>query len=240
MTVPEYLQLKRKKTNLSTTIKGLKNPSPEKMTQIKTNLQKTIDAIAVAEKSDEDIINYKQILKRKIRLQRQISSWKKYKKDTSKLKEQLSSLSQRILEMESAQIPIHTTENIIPKTLTEKTVIRIPQDPTPSFTTAQTRSHISVSLVNTKTPPTYYIINLAWTHITKEIQNPVKSFLNMSNYMSVSETPNTITWKYSYDTTEEKAQVKAMQTCSAHLLQVMKDILNDSSDAEIFGKIQKY
>ena len=236
MTVQEYLQLKRKKNNLLAS-KGLKDLSDEKKKSIETNLQNVTKAIEAAEKSDEIIIGYKQILNRKIRLQQQIGSWKYYKKDTSKLEEQLLSITSRISEIESTQIP---KEYIIPKTSHEETTIKISQDQPPMFTTTQTNSHISISSVNTKITPSYYIINLAWTRITKEIQEPVKLFLNMSNHMSINETPNTISWKYSYDTVEEKAQAKALQTCSSHLLQVMKNALNVSSDAEIFGKIQKY
>ena len=65
MTVQEYLQLKRKKNNLLAS-KGLKNLSDEKKRSIETNLQNVTKAIEVAEKSDEIIIGYKQILNHKI------------------------------------------------------------------------------------------------------------------------------------------------------------------------------
>lgn len=230
ITVYDYKRLKTKKINISTSIKSSPDKNSTKVITLQARLKEINQQIADAEK-EQAIIEYLNILKRKTRLQKQIGSWKRHKKDPTKMEEQLESLLERITEMES---PLTTN-------LPQSTTQQIVQVQKPTVT------------VNAPTESTYYIINLAGSKgISGQIVESVKQFLSMSNHIEFNKFDDTtstsaggrdsfmFTWKFSYDTVEEQAQVKALRICAVHLIDTLKSWSSDETDAEVFGKIQQY
>lgn len=86
----------------------------------------------------------------------------------------------------------------------------------------------------------YYILTTAWTTVDNKLLNVIESYIDRSNYINKDKSNNMITWKYNYDTDTEIATVKAIQMGSAHMIDVLRNMFETTSDIEIFGKIQKY
>lgn len=226
MNVASYLNLKKKRNNVADRLRlarrlrrraNIDTPDEKEKAfeQVLANYEKQIKE---AENTDS-VKEYLNLIKRKARLSQQKALNERRGKDIMKIIEQINELQNKIIIFEQVE----------PDEQVQKTTSRIPQQ-TPQPIIAQPKELV------------YYIINLAWTSITDSIQGPVAEFMKMSNHISVTESPNMITWKYPYDTIEEMAQVKALQMCASHLLEVVKKSVGDTwkSDAEVFGKIQKY
>lgn len=247
ISVFEYNKLKDTKYNLIQNIK-YSEAGPEKVAELKKQLKQVEDDIVAAEK-EETIIKYNDLIKRRIRLQQTIGSWKYYKKDTTKLEENLNLLIQEISAMEldhaatsKPAISQQKTTTLNTRNVDEmfKVILEKMGNSTPS------------TQVTAGSEPTYYIINLAWSRTgTDESANciieAVKDYLNMTNYTEASSDfsdergERMITWKYNYDTIEEQANVKALKMAAVHLLDILKTQWNPGlTDAELFGKVQKY
>lgn len=229
VTVKEYLQLKTRLSNLRCSEKTVK--TKERAEYIKKNIADITEQIKIAE-TQEDVTTYLSLIKKKQRLQQTIGSRKYYNKDASQLEEQLDDILHQIDILKEVPLPKSNQVNTTHINSNEL-LDRLEQ----SITKIESTLSISDGKSNA-----YYIINLAWTSIIDSVQNPVIEFMKMSNFISVTESANMITWKYSYDTIEERAQVKSLQVCASHLLEIVKKMFSDSwkIDAEIFGKKQQY
>jgi len=255
ITVPEYNRLKDSKYNLTQNIK-YSEAGPEKIAELKRKLNEVEKKIAEAEK-EENIQHYLDLLRRKIRLQQTIGSWKYYKKDTTQMEVNLKKIMDEVAELESEK-----THMVVPLGGpliggAKPTSIRMDAEldhpdkqPNCRELVQQILKEIGFTKpeasVNQGSEPTYYIINLAWSKEENNVINAVRDFLNMSNYiesyseMSDERDEYVMTWKYAYDSIEEQASVKALRMCACHLLDVLKTWNPDVTDAEVFGKAQKY
>lgn len=217
-TVYEYIRLKKRRVNMKTNIRSL----PEDSKRFKLYKTKIVEIAEQLDelKHEENIAEYLRMCDRRANLKKQISCWKHYGKDASKLENQYEILNAKIISLEETDDPA--------KNISETETINV--------------INASETVKLTPTPdPTYYIINLAWTRIPFDISTAIKEFLCMSSYMGIEETANTISWKFSYDTIEEQANVKSLRICACHLLDVLKKLCQtEPTDAEIFGKIQKF
>ena len=244
VSVFEYNRLKDSRYNIQQNIK-YSDPSPEKKAELSKQLKQVEQAIQDAEKT-ELITKYLDLLKRKIRLQQTIGSWKYYKKDTTKMEENLATLIKEIEAMEA-----DPTQSVAkkPEDLTITQDLSIPKELNDLLhkIAKQLDGKSPSTQVTAGSEPTYYIINLAWSKDDgRGIVNMVRDFLNMSNYsetysdISDEREEHVITWKFTYDTLEEQANVKALKMAATHMLDTLKTWYTCSADAEVFGKVQKY
>lgn len=230
VTVKEYLQLKTRLTNLNCSAKTVK--SKERAEAIQKTITEVSEQIKYAE-TQEDVTTYLALLKKKQRLQQTIGARKYYNKDVSQLESQLNDILHQIDILKEVPLPdLKPVQLNTPTNNSNELLDRLEQS------VSKLESILSISSAESND---YYIINLAWTMVTDSIMDPVVEFMKMTNYISMNETANTISWKFAYDTIEEKAQAKSLQMCASHLLEVMKKAHSHwQSDAEIFGKIQHY
>lgn len=191
---------------------------------------------------DDIISNYISIKTRLTRTKKLIGCWTFYKKDTTKLIEK-----QRALEEQLAGI-MHT--NIIPS-MDQRMQSPVDQQQTQQhyldeITQILRNIESKLDKPNINEDHTYYIINLAWSKEDGFIINTVRDFLDMSSHIHTSKeeedsrNETMMTWKYYYDTLEEQSIVKSLLTAADHLLNVLKSRYPGQTDAEVFGKIQKF
>lgn len=244
MLVFEYNRLKTRECRIIWKIRH-SNAGPERMVELKTQLQQVKQAIQDAEKT-EPIIQYLDLLKRKARIRKTMGSWKRHGKDVSKFEESLAVLTKEIEEMEADPTPSVATK---PTDLTLTQDLSIPKELNDLLhkIAEQLDEKSSSAQVNAGSESTYYIINLAWSKDDgKGVVNMVRDFLSMSNYtetysdISDEREEHIITWKFTYDTIEEQANVKALKMAAVHMLDTLKTWHSGSTDAEVFGKVQKY
>jgi protein subunit release factor A len=242
ISVHDYNLLKDKKYNLIQNIK-YSDAKSEKIAEYKSQLNKVEEDIIKAEKQD-NIAHYLDLCKRRIRLQQTIGSWKYYKKDTSKLEESLKVVQQEIEMLESVTYH-HVSPVVTEPPQSQQSVNPILEKLGEKL--GEILGKLDAPQLTQTSEPTYYIINLAWSKGQgNEIINTVRDFLNMSNYiesyseMSDERDEHVISWKYTYDSLEERATVKAIRMCAGHLLDTLKNWKPGVTDAEIFHKLQKY
>lgn len=229
MTPYEYKEMKSRKANLYTSLKKISDKKSARYHSKAGILDKINKQIADAEKEDPEIIAYLNMLKKCSRLRQTLGSWRYHKKDTSAIEAELNELSQKILLLEAAPscCPIVVTQQ-------EQPIVQQTTKPEPKVTQSP--------------DPTYYIIKLAWSKGTPEdnVIKSVQEFLDMTEYVNTKKIEASdrgeyvYEWSFYYDSTEEQIKVKSLRMCAMHLLNVLKTWAPGVTDAEVFGKIQKY
>lgn len=214
MNILEYVQLKKRRLNAV---------GREKRKELGERLR-------IAEEESDEIKEYVDLNNRLARLRKIRSSWKRWDKDCSKINIQIEELEVKINEMLCIQNKQNTSE-ICPSECIVGT--HQPQEIKPQLPVTQPLT------------PNYYIINLAWVKdISESLLDTVKSFLNMSNFISFDDKTammrreHLLQWKFAYDTVEEMAQAKSIYVCASHLLSVLNK--NRDVQIELFCKIQNY
>lgn len=245
--VSEYIQLKHKYTSIKTNIGGLREKSLLRISH--ENRLKTLkEQISHLEQEDEDVKTYIHLKQRCASLKKKIAINRYYGHSVTsiegQLKESLDQL-QKYEQQESDEklnddlqkitnYDDRTIENLKNHQTTDKSLTKTNKNPN------KESQKIPKQKIQIKQDPSYYIINLAWTNTDQKILDNIRRFLDKSTYMKYEESANMMTWKFFYDTIEEQSLVKALQISSVHLLQVFKELFDQHSDAEIFGKIQNY
>lgn len=238
MTIKEYKELKKQLRKLE------KLPITEKT---KSNIETIRRQVEQAEQ--EDIISKYILYSQQLTLiQKRIGCWNYYKKDTTELVEnqrsiegQISNLLQQEtgdqhggkmdLDMCNPPVRIETQQS--------------DQNDEMMSILKRIEKHLDDKQRKTK-DASYYIINLAWSKDDGFIVNTIRDFLNTSNYIhSFAEkeecrNESIISWKFYYDTTEEIASTKSMLTAADHMLSILKSRYPGQTDAEVFGKIQRF
>lgn len=237
MTIAEYKKLKQQLRKVE------KLPKDE---QIQNNLIELKQQVAAAEKIDI-IYKFNLYSTQLTDIKKQIGCWTYYKKDTTKLIEKQSDIENKlsaIMQQDSSTTQQHPMEKPVvqqipaapQQTGLEQEVLKILKQIDSKVTQDNT----------TAADPTYYIINLAWSKEDGFIINTVRDFLNMTNHIhssrEIEETrgETMMSWKFNYDTIEEKSSVKATLTAADHLLSVLRSRYPGQTDAEVFGKMIKY
>ncbi len=223
--ISEYLDLKKQYKSLYHNVMVLPDGSKRKAVYT-ARLEETDNSISVLEEN-EDVKKYHQLKKQIEYLKRKIWSKKRNNQNVESLESDLSKLKSQLLACEEGA---------------ETTLASIPTPPTRKKKNKPTKSTKKTEITNIQTKPEvcYYIINLAWSNTDQKILDYTRDFLNESTYIQYHESANMMSWKFVYDTLEEKSLVKALQISAVHLLKIIKELLDKNSDAEIFGKIQNY
>ena len=214
MTAYQYIQLKNRRISIIHNIHSGSNTA-----KWKTELKRIDNTLKEAEE-DPEVQNYISLTKQKSKLQQTIGVWKRHHKDTTELESQMKAISDSIALLTTA--PRESSS-----------------ESTPTPQPGQKMIH--------HTSPTYYIINLAWSRadLNDKIINITRDFLNASNWidresnLSEDRGESILTWKFSYDTVEEQATVKAIKMCASHMIDTLKK-WSATTDAEVFGKIQGF
>lgn len=245
MTAYQYTKLKDRRVNVLQNIKSGSN-----VVKWQTEL-KCIDSTLEEAENDPEIQNYKDLIKRKSRLQQTLGSWKYHHKDTTKLEAQIEEITTTIsLLMEGSQN--QPTEPLIIVTPEDRaTPIPLQSETTPpdivNIIKDLFEKHLPPQPTQKASQPTYYIINLAWSKADSDdkVINMIRDFLNTSNWidresnLSEDRGESMLVWKFNYDTIEEQAMVKAIKTCASHMIDTLKK-WSLTTDAEIFGRVQKF
>lgn len=235
--VPEYIQLKHKYASTKTNIGGLRENSRLKASH--ENILRTLkEQINHLEQEDGDVKTYIHLKQRCASLKKKIAINKHYGHSVNSIEDQLNELLIQLQKYELLDSDIDKVTNTLETQETPKSLST--NDKKSNKESNKESQKISKQKIQIKQDPNYYIINLAWTNTDQKILDHMQRFLNESTYMKYEKSANMMTWKFFYDTTEERSLVKALQISSVHLLKIFKELFDPSSDAEIFGKIQNY
>ena len=233
--VSEYIQLKHKYSNIKTNIGGLRENSSLR-TSHENKLKTLKEQINHLEQEDENVKTYIHLKQRCVSLKKKIAINKYYGHTVTSIEDQLNELLIQLQKYEHQDSCEKLDRD------SQKTYRRDNQDSDKNFNKESSKEpqKISKQKIQIKQDPNYYIINLAWTNTDQKILDHMQRFLNESTYMKYEESANMMTWKFFYDTVEERSLVKSLQISSVHLLKIFKELFDPNSDAEIFGKIQNY
>lgn len=237
MTITEYKKLKQRLRKVE------KLPKNE---QIQNNLLELQQQVAAAEKIDI-IYKFNFYSTQLTDIKKLIGCWTYYKKDTTKLIEKQADIENKlsaIMQQDSSTVQ----QEPMKKSIAQQTHAA-PQQTGLEQEVLKMLKQIDSKVTKDSdvvTDPTYYIINLAWSKEDGFIINTVRDFLNMTNHIhssrEVEETrgETMMSWKFNYDTIEERSSVKTTLTAADHLLSVLRSRYPGQTDAEVFGKMIKY
>ncbi len=208
--ISEYKELKKRRVNLKASMSTVKTAERRKeLENILVDIERKL-----CEMSDNITVrDYLSKQKKLCELKKKQGLYNYYKKDTVQLSSAIRELESELVLLEIGKIPIQQE---------------------PEHTEIVKESHSN----------TYYSINLAWSGNNRDVIDAVCGFLNKSSYaelqsdQSDQREEHMITWKYFYESNEEKIISKDLYVCASHLLEVLKTVF--PSNAELFGKIQNY
>lgn len=242
MVIDEYIKLKKRIKKLE------KLPIDDPQRQELEGCRRTMQ---VLDKNDI-IYNFKRYSMELTHVKKQIGSWMRHGKDTAELIEKQAVIEKKIVDltmpsMEASMVPMETPMENSPEA--PKVPPEAPYGTRIDMEVLELLRSINEKVTKDSQPsqdPSYYMINLAWSKEDGFIINTIRDFLSMSNYIQSIHEPESVrgetilTWKFYYDTIEEQASVKSTLAAADHLLEVMKSRYPGQTDAEVFGKIQKY
>ena len=223
MTIHEYINLKKQYSSVKHKLGKLNDHSLHYTSYVNRfyELQEILEDV---EQNDREISEYVELKKLISDLKRKIGPLKYWGKDSSAEEAQLAEAQEKFNKYETTTKKHNETQI---KSAPPSYVIKDSGD-------------VVVSEPSEDNKSIYYNINLAWYKEERKIIDCVKGFIDRSNYIKFDSSPNTMTWKFSYDTVEEKAVVKALLVGASHMIDVLASVFGTDTDVEIFGKIQNY
>ena len=237
MTITEYKKLKQQLRKVE------KLPKNE---QIQNNLLELQQQVAAAEKIDI-IYKFNFYNTQLTDIKKLIGCWTYYKKDTTKLIEKQADIENKlsaIMQQDSSTVQQESMKkSVAQQTHAAPQQTGLEQEVLKMLKQIDSKVTKDSAIVS---DPTYYIINLAWSKEDGFIINTVRDFLNMTNHIHSSREveeargETMMSWKFNYDTIEERSSVKTTLTAADHLLSVLRSRYPGQTDAEVFGKMIKY
>lgn len=223
MTIREYINLKKQYSSVKHKLGKLDDHSIHYTSYVNKfyELQEILEDV---EQNDSEISEYVKLKKLISDLKRKIGPLKYWGKDSSTEEAQLAEAQEKFNKYETAAKK-HT--DVQTKTYLPSYEIKDSDD-------------VTVSEPGLDNKLIYYNINLAWSKEERKIIDCIKDFIDKSNYIKFDSSPNTMTWKFAYDTAEEKATVKALLVAASHMIDTLVGVFGADTDVEIFGKIQNY